>query len=51
MKTSYETPVMDILSLDMGSCILNASLTGNSSSSSSMNINDGYENDDDFWGD
>ena len=34
MKKSYETPRMDILSLDMGSCVLNASLNGAPSSGS-----------------
>ena len=50
MKMSYETPRMDILSLDMGSCVLNASLTGGSpTTSSNMGIYSDYEDDNDFW--
>ena len=50
MKKSYETPRMDILSLDMGSCVLNASLTG-STSNPNMTIYDDYADDTDLWGD
>lgn len=49
MKKSYETPLMDTLSLDMGSCVLNASLTGGSPNNSNMGIYSDYEDDDDFW--
>jgi hypothetical protein len=51
MKKSYETPLMDILSLDMGGCVLNnASLQGSSpTGSSNMGLYSDYEDDDDCW--